>query len=343
MQGTKISPTEMGTPQGGVISPLLCNIALNGLEQVAKESVGTSAYQRKLGSRPKVHTTRYADDFIITSVNEELLLREVCPAVEEFLAKRNLKLKEAKTRILHVSQGVDFLGFNLRRHTYRPELNKTTRNPEKHNQVLIIRPSKKNVIKLVEKIKSTMLPARPMESIIRDLNPILRGWAEYFRISYHSLRVMGKLSHYIWTKTWIWARKRHSKRNAEWVYNKYIQSSVERKWRIGVSAQEILYDMSTVTSLKLTPLRENVNPYTEEGEKYYEKRRKDMVVANFRKAIYQKYKYKCPHCGDSLFGEESVELHHVIPASRGGKWTLDNIQPLHQTCHASVTYGLKDK
>nr|YP_006072996.1 hypothetical protein NIHY_p01 [Nitella hyalina]AEH42861.1 hypothetical protein NhyaMp01 [Nitella hyalina] len=313
MNGVELAPTEVGTPQGGIISPLLCNIALNGLEHAVKTSVGRSDYQKKLGSRPKVHTTRYADDFIITGVNEGLLTRQVRPAVEKFLDERNLKLKEAKTRIIHIEEGVDFLGFNLRRHPYRPELNKAPSRLDKDNQkgktVLIIRPSKNNVERLVGKIRKIIVPARPIEYIIRDLNPILRGWAEYFRISYHSVEVMGKLGHYIWTKMWIWARKRHSKKNAEWIYKRYVNASTDRKWRFGASPEASIYDLSTVTHWKLTPMKQDINPYTEEGELYYEARRKDMGAAKFRSAVYRKYKYRCPECGDTLHGEEPVELH----------------------------------
>lgn len=350
VNGTKLAPTEMGTPQGGVISPLLCNIALNGLENTVKTSVGTlGAQQKRLGMRSKVHITRFADDFIITSVNEEILIQQVRPAVEEFLSKRHLKLKEAKTRIVHIEEGVDFLGFNLRRHPYCPKQNKLSKSMQqkgalaatKEQTVLIVRPSKKNVDKLVGKIRTIIVPARPIESIIRDLNPILRGWAEYFRISYHSIEVMSKISHHIWKKMWLWARKRHSKRNAEWVYKKYIQGAdPRRKWIFGASPEATLFDLSTVTQWKLNPMRLGVNPYTEEGEIYYEARRKGMIAAKFRSAVYQKHKYKCPKCGDTLHGEEPVELHHIIPVANGGKWTLDNIQPLHRTCHASITYGL---
>ena len=131
MEGREVSKTDVGTPQGGIISPLLCNITLNGIETAAKQP-------RRKDGRPKVHLTRYADDFVVTGKTEAILTQQVKPAIAEFLDARGLKLKESKTRTINVVEGFDFLGFNLQRKPWSHKLNQSS-NQE---SVLIIRPKR---------------------------------------------------------------------------------------------------------------------------------------------------------------------------------------------------------
>lgn len=190
MEDLNYTDTTEGTPQGGIISPVLCNIALNGVEGLVLNAV-----KKRRGISPGVHLIRYADDMIITGKNEEIL-REIKGLVSEFLSERGLSLNESKTKITHIKEGIDFLGFNIRRLPYNHKLNNAT----DQETVLIIKPSKKGIEKLKEKINKIIDKARPIESIIRDLNPILRGWANHKRISYHSQEVFISLDHLIYQK-----------------------------------------------------------------------------------------------------------------------------------------------
>jgi RNA-directed DNA polymerase len=162
-------PTTEGTPQGGINSPMLCNAVLNGLETKIR-----SHYPLKdsKGYRAKVYVSRFADDIIVTGENEEILY-DVKLIIKEFLEFRDLEMKETKTSIKHISEGFDFLGFNISRKLFNPRLNQNT----KQETVLIIKPSKKAIdsdsINL--KIKEIIDNNSVMEKLVKELNPIIRG------------------------------------------------------------------------------------------------------------------------------------------------------------------------
>jgi len=154
VESGKLFPTEAGTPQGGIASPTIANIALDGLEALLTERFGSTA--RSL-NRSRVRLVRYADDFIITGASEELLEHEVKPSVEAFLAARGLELSQEKTTITHISEGFDFLGQNVR----------------KYGGKLLIKPSAKNVKAFLDKVRETIRVNRSakLETLINLLNP----------------------------------------------------------------------------------------------------------------------------------------------------------------------------
>lgn len=187
--------TEEGTPQGGIMSPTLCNVALNGLEQILKER-----NPLKRGISPGVHLIRYADDMIITGKTKEIVLKNKL-ILEEFLAERGLVLNEEKTVVTHIKEGFDFLGFNIRRLKWNSKFNNFT----EQETVLIIKPSAKGIIKLRDKIRKIITINKPIQRIISDINPVLRGWGEHKRISYHSQATFIKIDHWIYLKMKKWA------------------------------------------------------------------------------------------------------------------------------------------
>ena len=154
-----------GTPQGGVISPLLCNIALNGLEELIKKSNPS-----KKGISPGVHVIRYADDMIITGKTRDIVEKNK-EILSEFLKERGLELNEKKTLVTHIKTGFDFLGFNIRRIKWHPELNKDT----DQDTVLIIKPTVKGIKKLMASIREIIVMNKPIQKIISEINPVLRG------------------------------------------------------------------------------------------------------------------------------------------------------------------------
>ena len=198
-------PTDAGTPQGGICSPTLANMTLDGLE----------AELKRFRLQDKVHMVRYADDFIITGNSKELLEDEVKPLVEKFLSARGLELSPEKTSITHVDQGFDFLGVNIR----------------KYNGKLLIKPSKKNVKAFLDKVRNAIKGNKAAQQInlIKMLNPIIRGWANYHR-SVVARETFERVDSEIWRSLWRWAKRRHPRKRTVWIKEKYFKTKGHRHW-----------------------------------------------------------------------------------------------------------------
>lgn len=252
--------TEEGTPQGGIISPTLCNIALNGIEKHIKD-----ASRLIKGISPGVHVIRYADDTIITGKSQEIVLRNK-RILTEFLKERGLQLNENKTLITHIRTGFDFLGFNIRRMDWDPKLNSTS----DQDTVLIIKPSKKGVKKLKDSIRKIIILNKPIRKIISEINPILRGWGEDKRISYHSQEVFITIDHWIHKKMlkWTYLHKGSLRKNVL----KYVIPTSTRKWNWGKSLTEKIRNLGEISIITRRPLKLDKNPYIIENLGYFEKR-----------------------------------------------------------------------
>jgi RNA-directed DNA polymerase len=200
MDRRTLYPSEDGTPQGGIISPTLANLTLDGLQALLRQSF-------PVHSRQKVNLVRYADDFIITGASREVLERQVKPVVERFLGERGLELSPDKTVITHIEQGFDFLGQNLR--MYRGKL--------------LIKPSKASRHSIVRHVRAILKTSGSLTpgDLIRRLNPVLRGWAYYHRhvVSSETFRA---LDHHVWHALYRWGRRRHPKKGSHWVRRKYF-------------------------------------------------------------------------------------------------------------------------
>jgi RNA-directed DNA polymerase len=201
MENRILFSTEAGTPQGGIISPTLANLTLDGLERVLKEK-----FSGKRTPSLRVNLIRYADDFIITGTTKEVLKNEVKPLVEQFMRDRGLQLSPEKTCITPIEQGFDFLGQNLR----------------KHGGKLLIKPSKKNAHTFLEKVRQLIRQSRGISQtdLIRQLNPVIRGWANYHR---HVVAkgTFKKVEWALWHSLWRWARRRHSGKRSRWLIQRY--------------------------------------------------------------------------------------------------------------------------
>ena len=210
----KLFPTEEGTPQGGIISPTLANMALDGLQPLLAERFKRRFINYKT-FHYKVNLIRYADDFIITGRDKELLENEVKPMVIEFLKERGLTLSEEKTTITNIYDGFDFLGFNVR----------------KFGKKLYTSPSKDAQKRFRAKI-SDIVKGHKMckqESLIRMLNPVITGWGNYYRYGASTNAFHGCDNH-IYNLTKKWALRRHPKKRKSWVADKYWHEIRGRKW-----------------------------------------------------------------------------------------------------------------
>ncbi len=210
----QLSATEAGTPQGGIISPTLANIALDGLESALKQHLGKTRAKTL-----KINVVRYADDFVITGQSKEILETKVRPWVEQFLATRGLKLSPEKTRITHIDSGFDFLGWNFRKY------------PKKGKRTLLIKPSKKNVKAFYRKVKEIISDNKTarQENLIRLLSPVLRGWALYHQ-PVVAKRAFSLMDHMVFKALWRWAIRRHPRKGLTWIRARYFRTIGLRNW-----------------------------------------------------------------------------------------------------------------
>lgn len=328
----KLFPTEAGTPQGGIISPTLANMALDGLEALLD-----THFKGGKGSRarsPKVNLARYADDFVITGSSKELLLEEVKPLVVKFLEERGLALSPEKTRITHIDEGFDFLGWNIR----------------KYGGKLLIKPSRKNVQAFSDKIRDTVRAHRQSktETFIQVLNPIIRGWANYHRGSV-AKQTFTAVDHQIWQRTWRWARRRHPKKAAWWVRSKYFQTIGLRNWVLAAQTktqrgESRCHTLVRASDTKITyhvKIREGANSFDPAWATYFETRlgfTMKGTLAGRRKLLHlwQKQDGRCPRCHQKITADTGWHLHHVVRKVDGGTDETSNLLLLHPTCHRQL-------
>jgi RNA-directed DNA polymerase len=238
------------------------NMTLDGLEDCLR-----SKYRRGPHNPSKVNIVRYADDFIVTGATREVLAEEVVPMVKQFLAERGLSLSPEKTRITHIGDGFDFLGMNVR----------------KYGGKLLIKPASASVQRFLRKLREVIKGSAMMrqDELIGRLNPLLRGWANYYRhvVSKHTF---GKVSCAMWQSLWRWARRRHPNKGADWVRRKYFHTVGFRHWvfatetgkTLSTGAPELLtlYDIASTSIKRHRKIRADANPYDPKSESYFEDR-----------------------------------------------------------------------
>ncbi|MDN7025649.1 group II intron reverse transcriptase/maturase [Methanoculleus sp. FWC-SCC1] len=244
---TVLYPTDKGTPQGGIISPLLANMTLDGMEKIL-----TARFPKV-----NVHFVRYADDFLVIAPTKERA-EEARDIIREFLAERGLELSAEKTVITHIDDGFDFLGYNFR----------------KYNGALLVKPSRKSVKAISEKIKAIVKKARAwtQDRLIMALNPVIRGWSNYHRHN-AAKGTFGYLDHYVWTVTWKWGKHRHPTKGHKWIARRYWHSEGNRNW-IFQTKENTLLLFEDATIRRHTIPRLTANPYLERN--YFLNRRERM-------------------------------------------------------------------
>jgi len=328
LESGQINKTEAGTPQGGIISPLLANWALDGLESVLESHFGKK--NTKAAYKTKVNYVRYADDFVITGISKELLEERVKPVVVAFMAERGLSLSKEKTLITHIDDGFDFLGQNLR----------------KYKGKLLTKPSYKNLKAVLAKIKNifTRYKTVPAWLLIRKLNPIIRGWANYHKGGV-SKETFKYLDYRIWKMLWQWCRRRHANRQKRWVVKKYFKSVKKRNWTFfGVPPDKGDIHLIYASDTKIVRHRKIIgtaNPYDPIDEMYFEKRleyvlrQSDMGLGKAYR-LSKRQQCRCPCCNQLMTKETGWNIHHVIERHKGGSDKMDNLVLLHPNCHRQL-------
>ncbi len=255
-------PTESGTPQGGIISPVIANMVLDGLEEV----INLHAHHKPNRNPFKINFVRYADDFVVTCSNSEYLEREIKPLISKFLAERGLELSQEKTKITHIQQGFDFLGFNVR----------------KYKQKCLTKPKKDAVKSIFTSISEcvTNHKAISQKDLIRMIAPKIRGWANFFRQS-AAKQTFSLLDHKVFKLLWKWAKRRHPNKGNHWIKAKYFKTKGNRIWVFSATDKTHVCELPLFDATKIIrhiKIKNLSNPYDKEWEGYFIDRAKGRLA-----------------------------------------------------------------
>jgi RNA-directed DNA polymerase len=345
--------SETGTPQGGVISPLLANVALTTLDEYCQQ------FGRIYKMNGKKHLVspiiRYADDFIILCENEEMA-RIVKEKVTQHLKEQlGLELSKEKTHITHISKGFSFLGFNFRKYdvdqmkrTHRPKKNRKqlTFGNKRNEQVILIKPQAEKVDNLRYKVKKVLKRCNGSSqlAVINQLNPIIMGWGMYYRHVVSS-KTYNKLDHEIWYKLYQWSRKKHLSRPTKWIVSRYFGSR-ERRWDFAdKKTKKVLTRLSAIPIKRFIKVRSDQRVYDVKAGEYWEMREYQNARISIHGSmvltkLFGMQKGKCAYCKQPITREEinNVEFHrhHMKPRSEGGDEKLSNLRLLHKVCHQDI-------
>jgi len=321
-----------------VNSPVLANLALDGLERLLYEEFKREFGRRRLFGRcrfptnPKVNLVRYADDFIVTGNSKEFLETEVKPLVRDFLAGRGLTLSEEKTAITHIEDGFDFLGFNFR----------------KYGGKMLVKPARKSVSAFLKEVREIIRrhPTAAAYVLIAKLNPKIRGWANYYRHAVSS-RTFHAVEHAIWQALWRWAVRRHPNKGARWIHHRYFARMGTRDWvfqaRSPDGNRRHIMLPSTIRIARHAKVKLDANPYDPAWQPYFARRDKRRVQQSLLptpmvRALWLKQNGLCPHCGLSLGGTDEwdafrCELEVRTIASRAqGDQESEYLCLIHLAC-----------
>lgn len=353
------TPTSEGTPQGGVISPLLANIALHGLEERIKQLAETLELRypggRRMSTEDKRNSlslVRYADDFVILHEDKRVIQR--CKEIiSEWLAEMGLQLKPEKTRLTHSlhpelsedgSAGFDFLGHRIQQFPvgkYKSSINSQGKNL---GFITLIFPSKKACKTHQEEIRKVILKHRssPQAALIKRHYPVIRGWTSYYSNSdAATIGELAKQDHLTYLKLRRWAKRRCKKINAG--HTKYWTSIDNDNWEFATSDEKAkalrLLKHKEIGSSSTTYVRVkgDKSPYNGDIVYWSSRRGTHPEMSNRQAKLLKQQKGKCTSCGLSFQEWDVIEVDHIIPRVLGGKDEWKNLQILHRHCHHEKT------
>lgn len=330
-----------GIPQGGAISPLLANIALDGMEKVLNDQV-TKKYGVK--ACRSLTVIRYADDIVI--VHPELEVIKSCKIeLSIFLTKLNLQLNSDKSRILHSyeynpttgTRGFEFLGFHIR----QLPVGKYKRKKQNRPYRTLIVPSKRSVKKHIKNLKKTLKGTVKSEAMISKLNPKIIGWANYFRSGVSS-ELFNYLDHKLLKLILSRLRKIHRKRSMDWILKRYFERIDGYKWTFRHRSNKDGKTLRLARHVKIAILRhvkvkKDLSIY-DNNLGYWSCRLKNIpTISNSVLRLLKKQKGKCALCFDEFRHGDLMEIDHIKPIFKGGERTIKNIQLVHRHCHHKKT------
>jgi RNA-directed DNA polymerase len=325
------SSTEQGTPQGGIISPVLANIALDGMEIHLKMELRKKYTYGEI-ERGAVRVVRYADDFVILHANKEVIV-DSKRIIKEWLSQMGLELSESKTKITHSSEGFDFLGFNIKHYqTNRDHF--MYKSGRQHDMILLTKPSKKALKKHNQAIKEVLRNSKALaqDVVIRRLNPIIKGWSNYYS-HVASSKVFGVQDYQIFKKIWPWVKRRHGNKSKSWMVSRYFRTIGKRKWCFATN-ENILTKHSDTKIVRHVMVKAGKSYY--DGDETYWAKRLSKGYGNIspsKTKLLKKQNGKCNFCGSQFRNEDVMETHHIIMKKDGGKREYENLVLIHKHCH----------
>jgi RNA-directed DNA polymerase len=336
IEGKTFFPTVVGTPQGGIISPILANMTLDGLEQVIKEAFRIREYPSGQRRNPhKINMVRYADDFIVTGASKEILVEKIKPAIEAFLDERGLELSAEKTHITSIADGFDFLGQNIR----------------KYKNKLVIKPAKKSVKNVLTKIRGIIKNHKMTKTsnLIKQLNPVIRGWANYHR-HICAKQTYTFIDHQIFKALWQWAKRRHPNKSKHWVKDKYFKTVGKRNWVFEETIEDKTTRMVKASDVpiehKFIKIKGQANPFEKQWDEYLSKLSFERMLNSLRgnqvkSKVFKRQKGICPVCHQGLNEEMKCHIHHLDGNHNNHK--ISNLVMLHPNCHMQTHHAPKDE
>lgn len=312
--------TDDGTPQGGVISPILANMALDGMQKMLAERFHTNRLGKvdlRFKNAHKVNLVRYADDFIVTAATKEIA-EEAKELIREFLKARGLELSEEKTTITNINDGFDMLGWTFR----------------KFKGKLIVKPSKKSIKNFVAILSETILKrgkAWKQEVLIEKLNQQIRGWTNYHQ-SVCASEAFAHIDYILYELLWRWAKRRHPHKGRWWVSLNYWHRRGNRNWVFSTDDKELLR-VDHISIVRHTKVRIDANPYFD--TQYFLERKFEHGMKRLSgrfKLIWKNQNGCCYHCGMPMEISDDREIFFKVPKSVGGKDEVPNMAYVHKYC-----------
>jgi RNA-directed DNA polymerase len=340
----QVYDNDKGTPQGGVISPMLANVALTAFDNYFDNEYGKYQIRYKASQSPSSlfrPMIRYADDFVILCETHQKAM-EIKAEIATYLKdKIGLELSEEKTKITHIFDGFDFLGFNLRKYKRKPLKNVKTKDPKDY--VLLITPQKEKFQSLIDECKKALSQHKtaPQSALIKALSPKLTGWTMYYR-HVVSARTFGKIDTYLWNTLKRWALRRHTNKGIKWVIRKYFDT---KHWDfVDKYTGATLKKPGKVPIKRFVMVKQGRRVYNPDDTEYWSKREytnafKQIESVRMRK-LFQRQKGKCAICRTPMRLNEiensSLHTHHMNPRSLGGTASYSNLKLLHDDCHSDI-------
>jgi len=328
MEDWKFLESTEGTPQGGIISPLLANIALNQMESDLLEEL-------KSISKIVAKIIRYADDFVV--LHEDRAVVEYAKIyIQKWLAKIGLELSEEKTKIVHTTEGFDFLGFTIRHY---PKLQKgyvalNVQQPNRQDFKTLIQPSKKKVKAHIQKLGKIIKESKAVtaEELIERLQPKITGFANYYRFFCYS-DAFSYTTHWLRYRLWVWAKRRHPNKGYRWVADKYFTMDEGRRWHLkDAKGNTLKYPKGA--NRRYVKVRAGKSYY--DGDTLYWSQRLSKGYGDItpsKAKMLKKQNGIGTYCHKYFKAGDKMEAHHLIHKVEGGSNSYNNLALMHNHCH----------
>jgi RNA-directed DNA polymerase len=326
VEGDQILVPEAGTPQGGVGSPLLCNVALHGFERALTS----------VSKRYPMAVIRYADDLVVWCEDRETLL-EVKQQAETWLAEMGLRLKPGKTRVTHTLEehegnpGFDFLGFNVRQYRVGRYHTRTYRGEPGFKT--LIKPSQQACKRHLQDVREVIRRHKgaPQAALIKVLNPKMRGWAQYYRACV-AKKMFDWMDEQVFHKLYCWARFRHPRKTGGWCVRRYWKRKGERMNFGDGTAWLVQYADTSIQ--RHTKVRGDKSPYDGDWPYWVERLGRDPTKSTRTLNLLKRQKGRCGLCGLRFTAEDVEEVHHRDGDRTNNRYA--NLALLHGHCHDEI-------